>query len=149
MSGWWFAASAASATALTSAIAARKPLTFTLRRIVSPSRSQPSRAARRSAISASVNGGAYGIRSACVVADEGQELAAGTSVATERSEHRRCDHRRLLFLHAAHHRAEVRAFDNAANALRRQAVHQIVGDLHRHPLLDLEPMRIHVNDARD
>ena len=36
-----------------------------------------------------------------------------------------------------------------ANALRLELLHQEVGHLHGEPLLDLQPLRVHVDDARD
>src|SRR5688572_14400026 len=107
MSGWWLAASAASATAFTSATASRKSRSSTVRRITSPSRVQAGSEPSASASSASVKGVAYGIGlgSAGRLADETHELGTGPGIAAERSDHARSDHRRLLLLHATHHRA--------------------------------------------
>src|SRR5688500_2192238 len=149
-SGWWSAASAASATAPTSWAAAEKPATRTVRRIWSPSRDQSGRSASAAVSSASVSGSAYGIGSGgSRLADEAHELGPGPGVATERSGHGGSDHRRLLLLHPTHHRAQMRGLHDARDALRLEPLHEEVGDLDREPLLHLESMRVHVDDAWD
>src|SRR5687767_10229281 len=99
MSGWWSAASAASAARAMSVTAARKSAQTTVRRIEIPSRSQPSRRASAASTSSSVRGSAYGIGlGARCLADEAHELGTGPGIAAERSDHGGGDHRRLLLL---------------------------------------------------
>src|SRR5688572_25764380 len=147
MSGWWLAASAASATAFTSSTAVRKPATLTVRLRTVPSRAQSGRSRRAAASSASVNGSAYGI--GLGLPDQTHELGTGPGVAPERSGHGRGDHRRLLLLHATHHGAQMRRLDHACHALGLELLHEELGHLHGEPLLHLEALRVHVDDARD
>ena len=58
-------------------------------------------------------------------------------------------HDRARLAHAAHDGAQVRCLHDHAHAPRLEALHQEVGDLLGHPLLDLQAARVHLDDPRD
>ena len=83
------------------------------------------------------------------VADQRQKLLTRRERLAECAEHRRCDHHRILLLHAAHHHAQMARFDHHAHALRVDRIHDCLRDLLGQPLLQLQPARVHVDQTRE
>ena len=79
----------------------------------------------------------------------GEELGAGAVAGPEQPEHGRRGHDRPGLADAAHDRAQVGRLDDDADALRLEPVLEELRDLLGEPLLDLEPARVHLDDARD
>lgn len=67
-----------------------------------------------------------------------EELVAGGDGVVEAAEHGGRDHPRALFFDAAHDHAQVAGFDDDADALGFEGVHQRPGDLVRQAFLHLE-----------
>ena len=70
-------------------------------------------------------------------------------VVAKRAEHRARDGERVLLLDAAHRHAEVRGFADHRDAERIDLLADRLGDLVRHPLLDLQAAGKHVHEPRD
>ena len=77
-----------------------------------------------------------------------EELHAGAGVFAEDAEHGAGHRRRRLLLDPAHRHAQVRAFADDGDAERRHRLVKRLGDLVGHPLLQLQPPRVHVDQAR-
>src|SRR5262245_58385696 len=82
-------------------------------------------------------------------ADRAQELLAGLRLVAERADHPAGDHTDVVLMYAAGGHAAVGGFDHHGDTLRIQRPIQCAGDLGRHPLLNLEPLRIDFNQARE
>src|SRR6266550_2354496 len=78
-----------------------------------------------------------------------QELHPRARVVAERAEHRAGDRERVLLLHAAHRHAEVRPLADDGDAERIDLLADRLGDLVRHPLLDLQAAGEHVDQPRN
>src|SRR5208282_6558638 len=83
------------------------------------------------------------------LADQGQEFGSGFLFVAEAAEHGRRYRRRMLFLDASHHHAEMPGLDDHADALGIDSVLDGLGDLRGQALLDLQAARESVDEARD
>src|SRR3954452_18465527 len=81
--------------------------------------------------------------------DVREELGARLVAAPEEAEDGRRRHDASRLPDAAHDRAQMGRFDDDADALRGESLHQEIGDLLRQPLLDLQPPGVHLDHARD
>src|SRR5690606_17871194 len=78
-----------------------------------------------------------------------EELLARARVLAEDAAHGAGARGGALLLDAAHHHAQVARLRDHREALGLQHLHQRVGDLRGHPLLQLQPAREQVDDARE
>ncbi len=78
-----------------------------------------------------------------------QQFGASCGLLAEDAEHGARNGIASLFLHSAHHHAEVRGFDDDGDAVGFEDAHEFFGDLRCHPLLDLQAARVDVDDAGD
>src|SRR5438034_6771508 len=81
--------------------------------------------------------------------DQVQELRPGARIAAEGAEHAGRDHPPARRLHAAHLHAEMPRLHDDADAPWFQGAVQSLGDRLRHLLLELEPVRVDLDQAGD
>ncbi len=81
------------------------------------------------------------------MAGEVEEFVAGGDGVVEAAEHGRGDHAGVLLFDAAHHHAQVLGFDDDADALGLEGVHEGAGDLVGETLLHLEAAGEEVGEA--
>src|SRR5438046_1758490 len=81
--------------------------------------------------------------------DQVQELRPGARIAAEGAEHAGRDHPPARRLNAAHLPAEMPRLHDDATAPRFQGAVQSLGDRLRHLLLELEPVRVDLDQAGD
>ena len=84
-----------------------------------------------------------------IYSDQLQEFLAGAGILFEGSFHVTGDDASTLLFYAAHDHAEVRGFDDDADAAGLQKGIESVTDLLSESFLYLESTRIHIDDARD
>ena len=82
------------------------------------------------------------------LADEREEFGARFFLGAEATQHRRRYRRRMLFLDAAHHHAQMSRLDDNADALRLDGVLDGFGNLGSQPLLDLQAARERFDETR-
>src|SRR5687767_4156247 len=79
------------------------------------------------------------------VLDQLEKLHPGPRIVTKGAEHRAGHGKRVLFLHAAHRHAQMGALTNDRHAQWIDFLENLLGNLIRHPLLDLQTSRKHVD----
>src|SRR5467141_985605 len=82
-------------------------------------------------------------------ADQSEKLVPRLLIVTEGTKHGAGDGLAMLLFHAAHLHAEMAGFDNHADPLRSDFFLDGLRDLAGHALLNLQPARKHIHDARN
>src|SRR5208282_2197088 len=90
---------------------------------------------------------AYKLNAVGALADQGQEFGSCFLFVAEAAKHGRGYRRRMLFLYAAHHHAEMPGLDDHADALGLDGVLDRLGDLRGQALLDLQAARKQFDEA--
>ena len=81
------------------------------------------------------------------MAGQVEEFVPGGDGVVEAAEHGGGHHAGILFFNAAHHHAQVPGFDDDADALGLEGVHDRAGDLVGQAFLELQAPGVHVGQA--
>src|SRR5258705_4628717 len=83
------------------------------------------------------------------VSDQRQEFVARLLVVPERAEHGARDRLAVLLLYPAHLHAKMARFNDYAYAFGTDLLRDRFGNLAGHALLNLQPPRVHIDEAGD